>query len=109
MPRVDGRYASVGTVAKIERPGELPGGLPRLVVRGVRRAVLGAGVPGTGAALWVEAEPVDETERHRPSAVSWHASTAPSSRTSSSSAAPRASPRRSRGIDDPGAIADTAG
>jgi ATP-dependent Lon protease len=31
-------------------------------VRGDQRATIGTGVPGTGAALWVEAEPLDEGE-----------------------------------------------
>ena len=59
VPRVDGRYANVGTVSVIEESGKLPGGTLGLVVRGERRARIGAGVPGTGAALWVQVEPVD--------------------------------------------------
>ena len=50
VPRVDGRYANVGTVSVIEESGKLPGGTLGLVVRGERRARIGAGVPGTGAA-----------------------------------------------------------
>ncbi len=61
VPRVDGKYGSVGTVARIEDAGELRGGLRALVIRGVHRAVIGAGVPGTGSALWVRAEPAVET------------------------------------------------
>ncbi|MHB1139744.1 MAG: LON peptidase substrate-binding domain-containing protein, partial [Microthrixaceae bacterium] len=60
VPRVDGKYGSVGTVARIEDAGELRGGLRALVIRGVHRAVIGAGVPGTGSALWVRAEPAIE-------------------------------------------------
>jgi len=60
VPHVDGRYGSVGVVAEVVERGELPGGLPALVVSGQRRALIGTGVPGTGAALWVEAEPVEE-------------------------------------------------
>jgi ATP-dependent Lon protease len=56
VPRVDGSYSSVGTVATIEDAGELRNGLRALVIRGTRRAVIGAGVPGTGSALWVRAE-----------------------------------------------------
>ena len=61
VPRIDGRYASVGTVAKIEQDGELPGGGRGLVVRGLDRAVIGAGRADQGRALWVEVEPVDST------------------------------------------------
>jgi len=62
VPRVNGTYARVGTVARIESEGELPNGLRALVLRGVHRAVVGSGVAGTGDALWVEADVVAETE-----------------------------------------------
>ena len=60
VPHIEGRYASVGVVSEITERGELPGGLTAVVVRGDRRAHIGTGVPGTGEALWVEAELVDE-------------------------------------------------
>src|SRR5947208_2219856 len=61
VPRLEnGRYANVGTVAAGETAGEPPGGLRAVVVRGVQRARVGAGVPGTGSALWVQVEPVDD-------------------------------------------------
>ena len=63
LPRIDGRYAEVGTEATIEDRGELRGGLQALVVRGVRRMVPGAGVPGDGDALRVRAVPAVETRR----------------------------------------------
>ncbi|MEA2346000.1 MAG: ATP-dependent Lon protease, partial [Thermoanaerobaculia bacterium] len=55
-----GRYGRVGTVAKIENKGTLPGGTPALVVRAIGRAHVGAGVIGTTSALWVHAESIDE-------------------------------------------------
>ena len=59
VPRLEGgRYARVGTVAKIEQDGGLPGGQRALVVRGLERAVIGAGRTDMGDALWVETEPV---------------------------------------------------
>ncbi|MHB8465405.1 MAG: endopeptidase La [Acidimicrobiales bacterium] len=61
VPRVDGRYARIGTISVIEDAGQLPGGIEALVVRGVQRASIGAGVPGTGDALWVQVDPVVET------------------------------------------------
>ncbi|MFZ4518294.1 MAG: endopeptidase La [Microthrixaceae bacterium] len=61
LPRLDGRYAAVGTEAAIEDRGELRGGLQALVVRGLRRMVPGAGVPGDGDALRVRAVPAVET------------------------------------------------
>ena len=60
VPRIDGRYAAVGTVVHIEDSGQLLNGLRALVVRGLHRATIGAGVPGTGSALWVQVEEVEE-------------------------------------------------
>ena len=60
VPRVEGRYARVGTISVIEDSGQLPSGIPALVVRGLQRASIGAGVPGTGTALWVQVEAVEE-------------------------------------------------
>ncbi len=62
VPHIDGRYAAVGVVAEVTEQGQLPGGLPAVVVRGDRRASIGTGVPGTGSALWVEAEAIDEPD-----------------------------------------------
>ena len=62
VPRLDGRYARVGTIAKIEDVGALRGGTEALVIRGLQRAIIGAGVPGTGDAVWVQVEPVEESE-----------------------------------------------
>ncbi|MFN8017654.1 MAG: endopeptidase La [Acidimicrobiales bacterium] len=58
VPKVDGRHANVGTIATIESTGQLPSGAPALVVRAQTRALLRAGVAGTGDVLWLEAEPV---------------------------------------------------
>jgi ATP-dependent Lon protease len=60
VPRVDGRYAAVGTVVQVEDVGQLVNGLRALVVRGLQRATIGAGVAGTGTALWVQVDTVDE-------------------------------------------------
>ena len=62
VPHIEGRYASVGVIAEITEEGALPGGLQAVAVRGDQRATIGTGVPGTGAALWVEAEPLSEGE-----------------------------------------------
>ena len=62
VPHIEGRFASVGVISEVMEEGDLPGGLPAVAIRGDRRAVIGTGVPGTGAALWVEAEPLDEPE-----------------------------------------------
>jgi ATP-dependent Lon protease len=61
VPRIDGRYARVGAVASVEDRGPLPNGTPALVIRAEGRALVGAGVIGTGDALWVQAELVDDS------------------------------------------------
>ena len=53
-------------MAHVEESGELPNGVSAAILRGLHRATLGAGVAGTGAALWVEAAEVidgDPSER----------------------------------------------
>ncbi len=108
VPRIDGRYALVGTVAAIEDVGRLRGGQDALVIRGIRRATLGVGVAGTGAATWIQVEPVTELEpsdRARELAREYRA-------TVGSIVESRGIPAVAeflRGIDDPGQIADTAG
>ncbi len=72
VPKLNGTFASVGAVAKIETAGELPNGQRALVLRASHRAVIGVGVPsgdvpGSGVAsdtavLWVQATPMEEDE-----------------------------------------------
>src|SRR3954452_4226849 len=59
-PRLDGRYAGIGTVAVLEQVGRLPGGQPGALVRGLFRARIGAGTSGPGGALWVEVTPLPD-------------------------------------------------
>lgn len=58
-PRLAEGYASYGVVATIEQVGRMRGGAPAAVLKAERRAKIGHGVTGPGAALWVEAEPVE--------------------------------------------------
>src|SRR5690242_2622300 len=58
-PRMEDRYPAYGAVAKIEQVGRMPGGSPAAVLRATGRARIGTGVTGPGAALWVEAELVE--------------------------------------------------
>ena len=60
VPHIGGRYSSVGVVAEILELGQLPGGPKAMVVQGRERARMGTAVPGTGRALWVQVEPLDE-------------------------------------------------
>ncbi len=59
-PRLKDRYATYGVVATIEQVGQLAGGAPAAVLRAGRRAKIGTGVTGPGAALWVAAELVPD-------------------------------------------------
>src|SRR5947209_6975331 len=59
-PRIDGRYAGVGTVAVLDQVGRLPGGQLGALVRGLSRARIGAGTSGPGGALWVEVIPLPD-------------------------------------------------
>ncbi|WP_433263958.1 endopeptidase La [Actinosynnema sp. CS-041913] len=61
VPRLDGKYAKVGTLAVIEQVGRLSGGERAAVVRGTERVRIGTGTTGPGAALWVEATVADES------------------------------------------------
>jgi ATP-dependent Lon protease len=62
VPRPDGKYASVGTLATIEQVGRLPNGERAAVVRGTARVSIGTGTVGPGQALWVEGTVIDEPE-----------------------------------------------
>jgi ATP-dependent Lon protease len=110
VPKVGDRYARVGALARVESTGVLPGGTEALVVRATGRARVGTGVVGTGAGLWVTADPV--------------ADVAPSEEATRLGAELRATlralferiaGRRLTGAlagveaDDPGALADLAG
>jgi ATP-dependent Lon protease len=60
VPRIDGRYARIGTVAHIDESGHLPDGREASALRGLYRAVLnGAAVERTGA-LWITVEPAPD-------------------------------------------------
>ncbi|MFF0412912.1 endopeptidase La [Kitasatospora sp. NPDC004745] len=61
VPRVDGSYAAVGTLATVEQVGRLADGDPAALVRAVRRVRIGVGTTGPGAALWVETTPFRES------------------------------------------------
>src|SRR2546429_7128323 len=57
LPKVEGRYATVGVVAKIEEKGNLPDGTEVVAVQGRSRAVLGEVTPEPGGPLWSEGTP----------------------------------------------------
>ena len=61
-PRLDDRYPTYGVLASIVQVGRVPGGGAAAVVRGERRAHIGTGTTGPGAALWVEVTEVPDAE-----------------------------------------------
>src|SRR5713101_6577418 len=60
VPKVGSGYARVGTVARVENEGELPGGQRALVLRGLSRAIVGGAVASEHVGVWVTAEAVLE-------------------------------------------------
>ena len=66
VPRVDDRYAAVGTVVKVEQTDRLPGGRRGALVRGLARARITTGTtapddaPASGSTTWVEATVADD-------------------------------------------------
>ena len=62
VPRVDGKYASVGTIARLQDSGQLPTGAEVSILRGEHRAKLGTGQADVGGALWVQVEPLTEPD-----------------------------------------------
>lgn len=108
VPRVEGAYAQVGTIAKIEETGNLPSGLEVCVLRGLRRGLVKTGVAGAGSATWVQVENVADaeiSERSRELAKEYRAAV---------EALLELRGRGEiaeylRGINDPGAMADTSG
>src|SRR6266566_3706552 len=58
VPRLDGHYGSIGTVARLGDSGELPTGAEAFMLRGEYRARLGSGQADIGGALFVKADPI---------------------------------------------------
>ncbi|MGH2640821.1 MAG: endopeptidase La [Actinomycetota bacterium] len=107
VPRIEGRYARVGVVAKIEDVGRMRNGVEAVVIRGLRRATVGLGVPGTGEATWVQIEPADEpvTARARELAKEYRGAI----EAITDARGVPAVAEFLRGVTDPGQLADTSG
>jgi ATP-dependent Lon protease len=107
VPRIEGRYARVGVVAKIEDVGRMRNGVEAVVIRGLRRATVGLGVPGTGEATWVQIEPAEEpvTDRARELATEYRGAI----EAITDARGVPAVAEFLRGVTDPGQLADTSG
>ena len=109
VPRhAEGRYARVGTIARIENRGNLPGGMPALVIRATVRAEVGLGVIGETSGLWVHATPVDDgdiDDERATKATELRAAL----RALFEALGGRRLSEVLRGVDDPSALADLVG
>jgi ATP-dependent Lon protease len=104
----DGRYARVGTIARIENRGNLPGGMAALVIRATTRAEVGVGVIGQTSALWVHVTPLPDdevTDQVAELATELRAAL----RALFESLGGRRLTEVLRGVDDPSALADIVG
>ena len=110
VPRTEkGSYARVGTVAHIEDIGRTPGGTEAVVIRGLHRALIGSGVAGTGETTWVQIDSKPDPEDASPAVADL---TKQYRATVEAIVEARGVPQIAeflRGIDEPGALADTAG
>src|SRR2546430_6098829 len=61
VPKIDGRYARIGTLARVEDAVRLPTQVEVRVIRGLQRAILGTRVAEVGDAGWVPIVPVQES------------------------------------------------
>jgi ATP-dependent Lon protease len=109
VPKHEGRYAKVGTVAKVEDSGRLPSGVDALVVRGLYRATIGTGVSGSGRAIWVQMERHREPEDHSPRALELAREYKATIENILELRGAQQVMEMLRGINEPGQIADTAG
>ena len=62
VPRIDGKFGTIGTVARLGESGDLPTGAEAFMIRGEYRARLGSGQADIGGALWVKADPLTDPE-----------------------------------------------
>ncbi len=108
VPRIEGRYARVGTIAKVEEEGRVRGGADAVVIRGLHRGVVGVGVPGTGSATWVQIEPIHDGEPSAQAIALAREYRATLENIVESRGVPQVA-EFLRGISDPGQIADMAG
>ncbi len=62
VPRIDGQFGKIGTVARLGDSAELPTGAEAFMIRGEYRARLGSGQADIAGALWVKADPIPDPE-----------------------------------------------
>ncbi|HEX6511203.1 MAG TPA: LON peptidase substrate-binding domain-containing protein, partial [Chloroflexota bacterium] len=60
VPKIEGRYARMGTVAHIEESGRLPDGRSASVLRGIERGILNSAASEGAGALWMSVQPAPD-------------------------------------------------
>ena len=60
LPRPDGEYGRIGTVAEVVESGRLPGGLTAVTLSGLHRGLAGTAIPGPDGQLLIEVEPIHD-------------------------------------------------
>jgi ATP-dependent Lon protease len=109
VPKLPDRSGRIGTIAKIEEVGSAPNGNQVCVLRGLYRAVVGSGMPGSAGALWVQATISEDSdapsERVKELAQMYRALI---DNIVEARGGPSGAPFL-RGITDPGQLADTSG
>ncbi len=110
VPRKDDAFASVGTVAEIHDRLQLPGGAKAVTVEGVRRGVAGAAQTSVAGTLRIEVAPHDDpTERDEGIRAQEREYRAVVEEILDLRNADDRIRAFLRSIDEPGALADTAG
>src|SRR3989449_4985682 len=61
VPKIDGRYARIGTLARVEDAVRLPTQVEVRVIRGLQRAILGTRVAAVGDAEWGQTEAAQDS------------------------------------------------
>jgi ATP-dependent Lon protease len=107
VPRLNGKYTTVGTVAVIEQVGRMRGGEHVAVVRGTGRVRIGSGTSGPGAALWVQVSELAEVIPDEATALAKEYKTLATSILQQRGAWQFVDALP--GVDDPSALADVAG
>src|SRR5216683_3533841 len=62
VPRIEGKFGTIGTVGRLGESAELPTGAEAFMIRGEYRARLGGGQADIGGALFVQADPIADPE-----------------------------------------------
>ena len=62
VPRIEGKFGSIGTVGRLGESAELPTGAEAFMIRGDYRARLGGGQADIAGALFVQTDPIADPE-----------------------------------------------